>query len=90
VVEKPIVATLPQIEKLNALLANPDAASRVLALDHWMARIETVKQGWSASLTSSKSKVFQEPSGFNAAGNPSRLTLPPASRIRVRFATRMA
>jgi hypothetical protein len=32
VVEKPIVATLSQIQKLNALLANPDVASRVLAM----------------------------------------------------------
>lgn len=38
VVEKPIVATLSQIEKLKTLLAQPDAANRVLALDHWMAR----------------------------------------------------
>ncbi|SUX72240.1 Uncharacterised protein [Citrobacter freundii] len=27
-----------QIEKLKTLLAQPDAANRVLALDHWMAR----------------------------------------------------
>ena len=71
-VEKPIVATLPQIEKLNALLANPDAASRLLALDHWMARIETVKR----SLVGSISDIvkidgfLQEPSGYNAAGEP--------------------
>jgi len=39
VVEKPIVATLAQTEKLRSLLASPEAASRVLALDHWMARI---------------------------------------------------
>jgi hypothetical protein len=92
VIEKPIVATLPQIEKLNALLANPDAASRVLALDHWMARIETVKR----SLVGSVSDIvkidgfLQEPSGLTPQGNPSRLTLPPASRTRVRFATRTA
>ncbi|AHW93320.1 Gfo/Idh/MocA family oxidoreductase [Enterobacter asburiae] len=72
VVEKPIVATLPQIEKLNALLANPDAASRVLALDHWMTRIETVKR----SLVGSISDIvkidgfLQEPSGYNATGEP--------------------
>lgn len=72
VVEKPIVATLPQIETLNALLANPDVAPRVLALDHWMARIETVKR----SLVSSISDIvkidgfLQEPSGFNASGEP--------------------
>lgn len=72
VVEKPIVATLSQIEKLNALLANPDVASRVLALDHWMARIETVKR----SLVGNVSDIvkidgyLQEPSGVNAAGEP--------------------
>lgn len=38
VVEKPVVATLSQIERLKTLLAEPEAASRVLALDHWMAR----------------------------------------------------
>lgn len=37
VVEKPINATLSQIEKLK-MLAQPGAADRVLALDHWMAR----------------------------------------------------
>ena len=72
VIEKPIVATLPQIEKLNALLADPDVASRVLALDHWMARIETVKR----SLVGGVSDIvkidgfLQEPSGYNAAGEP--------------------
>lgn len=72
VVEKPIVATLPQTEKLNVLLASPDAASRVLALDHWMARIETVKR----SLVGNVSDIIkidgflQEPSGYNAAGEP--------------------
>lgn len=72
VVEKPIVATLAQIEKLNALLANPDIAPRVLALDHWMARLETVKR----SLVGTVSDIvkidgfLQEPSGVNAAGEP--------------------
>lgn len=72
VIEKPIVATLPQIAKLNALLADPDVASRVLALDHWMARIETVKR----SLVGGVSDIvkidgfLQEPSGYNAAGEP--------------------
>jgi hypothetical protein len=92
VVEKPIVATLPQIEKLNALLANPGAASRVLALDHWMARIETVKR----SLVSTFSDIvridgfLQEPSGITPQGNPLRSTLPPVNRTRVRFSTLMA
>ena len=72
VIEKPIVATLPQIDKLNALLATPGAASRVLALDHWMARIETAKR----SLVDHFSDVvriegfLQEPSGYNAVGEP--------------------
>ncbi|MBO2911701.1 Gfo/Idh/MocA family oxidoreductase [Enterobacter sichuanensis] len=72
VVEKPIVATLSQIEKLNALLARPGVAPRVLALDHWMARLETVKR----SLVSSVSDIvkidgfLEEPSGYNAAGEP--------------------
>ncbi|HIE5561741.1 TPA: oxidoreductase [Enterobacter kobei] len=72
VIEKPIVATLPQIDKLNALLATPGAVSRVLALDHWMARIETVKR----SLVDHFSDVvriegfLQEPSGYNAVGEP--------------------
>ncbi|RXW29533.1 oxidoreductase [Enterobacter ludwigii] len=72
VVEKPVVATLPQIEKLNALLAKPGVASRVLALDHWMARLETVKR----SLVGNVSDIvkidgfLQEPSGYNVAGEP--------------------
>ena len=72
VVEKPIVATLSQIEKLKMLLAQPGAADRVLALDHWMARIETVKRG----LVSTFAEIvkiegfLQEPSGVNAAGEP--------------------
>ncbi|KUQ81628.1 MULTISPECIES: Gfo/Idh/MocA family oxidoreductase [Enterobacter cloacae complex] len=72
VVEKPIVATLSQIEKLNALLAMPGVAPRVLALDHWMARIDTVKR----QLVGNVSDIvkidgfLQEPSGYNAAGEP--------------------
>lgn len=38
VVEKPLVARLDQLESLEALLAEPGYAGRVLALDHWMAR----------------------------------------------------
>lgn len=37
-VEKPIVANLEQAARLRALLAPPEQAARVLALDHWMAR----------------------------------------------------
>lgn len=38
VVEKPIAATLAQMSHLRQLLAKPEQAQRVLALDHWMAR----------------------------------------------------
>lgn len=38
VVEKPVAATLEQLAQLQALLAAPENADRVLALDHWMAR----------------------------------------------------
>jgi hypothetical protein len=37
-VEKPVVASLTQHDSLQARLADPAQASRVLALDHWMAR----------------------------------------------------
>ncbi|WP_368541632.1 Gfo/Idh/MocA family oxidoreductase [Enterobacter soli] len=72
VVEKPIVATLSQIERLRALLASPDAAARVLALDHWMARLDMVTLGLVESLADIvKIEGFlQEPSGLNAAGEP--------------------
>ena len=88
VVEKPIVATLSQIEKLKTLLEQPDAADRVLALDHWMARngamqlalgkLGTQWQGDNPqqALVSHFSDVvkidgfLQEPSGFNATGEP--------------------
>ncbi|MGC6078733.1 Gfo/Idh/MocA family oxidoreductase [Citrobacter portucalensis] len=88
VVEKPIVATLSQIEKLKTLLEQPDAADRVLALDHWMARngamqLALGKLGaqWQGdnpqqALVSHFSDVvkidgfLQEPSGYNATGEP--------------------
>ena len=88
VVEKPIVATLSQIEKLKTLLTQPDAANRVLALDHWMARngamqLALGKLGaqWQGdnpqqALVSNFSHIvkidgfLQEPSGFNAVGEP--------------------
>jgi len=38
VVEKPIAATLEQLDQLQLLLAMPENVNRVLALDHWMAR----------------------------------------------------
>ena len=37
-VEKPVVATLAQQVRLQALLVDPEVAPRVLALDHWMGR----------------------------------------------------
>lgn len=72
VVEKPIVATLAQAEKLTSLLARPEAASRVLALDHWMARIHLVRLGLIGSFSDIVriEGFLQEPSGFNAAGEP--------------------
>jgi len=72
VVEKPIVATLAQIDRVKTLLARPEAASRVLALDHWMARINLVQLGLVRDL-SDIAKIdgfLQEPSGYNAAGEP--------------------
>lgn len=88
VVEKPIVATLSQIEKLKTLLEQPDAADRVLALDHWMARngamqlaLGKLGEQWQGdnpqqALVSHFSDVvkidgfLQEPSGYNAIGEP--------------------
>lgn len=72
VVEKPIVATLTQIARLKTLLARPEVASRVLALDHWMARINLVQLGLVKNFSDilSIEGFLQEPSGFNAAGEP--------------------
>lgn len=72
VVEKPIVATLAQIARLKTLLAKPEAAARVLALDHWMARINLVSLGLVGAFSDIVriEGFLQEPSGFNAAGEP--------------------
>jgi len=72
VVEKPIVATLTQIARLKTLLARPEAAARVLALDHWMARLNLVQLGLVSRFTDIVhiEGFLQEPSGFNAAGEP--------------------
>ncbi|MCU6670496.1 Gfo/Idh/MocA family oxidoreductase [Enterobacteriaceae bacterium H4N4] len=72
VVEKPIVATLSQIATLKTLLTASDVAARVLALDHWMARLGTVQLAQVDNVTDIvKIEGFlQEPSGFNAAGEP--------------------
>ena len=72
VVEKPIVATLSQVARLKALLAQPGAADRVLALDHWMARLGAVRFALVSHFSEivSMEGFLQEPSGFNAAGEP--------------------
>jgi len=72
VVEKPIVATLTQIARLKTLLARPEAAARVLALDHWMARLNLVHLGLVGAFSDIVriEGFLQEPSGFNAAGEP--------------------
>lgn len=71
VVEKPLVASLTQVERLKHLLAQPEVASRVLALDHWMARTGAIQvaQGQLDEIVKIEG-FLQEPSGFNAAGEP--------------------
>lgn len=108
VVEKPIVATLSQIEKLKTLLVQPGVADRVLALDHWMARngamqlaLEgSVHSGWAIAhnrhwfltfQTLLKLTVFcRSRADITLQESLSRSILPPVSRTRVSFATRMA
>ncbi|MEZ6875007.1 Gfo/Idh/MocA family oxidoreductase [Enterobacter sp. KBR-315C3_2022] len=70
VVEKPVVATLSQIERLKWLLAAPGAAARVLALDHWMARTQAARHIAGTSDIVKIEGFLQEPSGLNAAGEP--------------------
>lgn len=70
VVEKPVVATLSQIQRLKLLLASPSAASRVLALDHWMARTQAATCIAGTSDIVKIEGFLQEPSGLNAAGEP--------------------
>ena len=73
VVEKPIVANLEQAARLRALLAPPEQAARVLALDHWMARgvaLNAITPPWRAEEIVWLEGYLQEPSGFNAAGEP--------------------
>ncbi|POZ15817.1 oxidoreductase [Lelliottia aquatilis] len=71
VVEKPVVASLTQVERLKHLLAQPEDVSRVLALDHWMARTGAIQiaQGQLDEIVKIEG-FLQEPSGFNAAGEP--------------------
>src|SRR5690606_37591326 len=75
VVEKPVVGTLSQIQTLKKLLALPGAAARVLALDHWMARIAAVQRGLISTLSDiiRIEGFLQEPSGYNANGEPAAL-----------------
>lgn len=70
VVEKPIAATLAQLEKLQALLSDPQKANRVLALDHWMIRTHASNDIDSINDISHIEAFLLEPSGFNAAGEP--------------------
>lgn len=91
VVEKPVAASLAQLEQLQALLSVPENRDRVLALDHWMARdgVSQLIRGrlesdWqpeagasvTAPLITSLADIvkiegfLQEPSGFNAQGEP--------------------
>lgn len=90
VVEKPIIATLAQAVRLDTLLSHPHNASRVLALDHWMARTGALQlalgeldprwqpddDGRAIRAISGVEEIvkidgfLQEPSGFNAAGEP--------------------
>lgn len=70
VVEKPVVATLSQIERLKWLLAAPGAAARVLALDHWMARTQAATHIAGTSDIVKIEGFLLEPSGLNAAGEP--------------------
>lgn len=85
-VEKPIVANLEQAARLRALLAPPEQAARVLALDHWMARGVALNAPARSGGRKEASRLppphlsaqdivwlegyLQEPSGFNSAGEP--------------------
>ena len=70
VVEKPVAATLPQLEKLETLLKEPRIAARVLALDHWMIRTQACDYIRNINEISRIEGFLLEPSGFNAAGEP--------------------
>lgn len=80
------MANLEQAARLRALLAPPEQAARVLALDHWMARGVALNarpavaggrktSGLPPPHLSAQDIVWlegslQEPSGFNSAGEP--------------------
>ncbi|WMY72816.1 Gfo/Idh/MocA family oxidoreductase [Buttiauxella selenatireducens] len=70
VVEKPVAATLAQLEKLETLLKEPHSAARVLALDHWMVRTQACDYIRNINEISRIEGFLREPSGFNAAGEP--------------------
>jgi predicted dehydrogenase len=73
VVEKPIVAALEQLTTLGKLLAEPEVAARVLALDHWMVRTDAAQFISRVSDIERIEGFLQEPSGFNNAGEPTAL-----------------
>lgn len=68
VVEKPVAATLEQLEKLQTLLKDPQIAARVLALDHWIVRTQACNHIHNINEISRIEGFLLEPSGFNAAG----------------------
>ena len=70
VVEKPVAATLAQLETLKTLLAKPQNAARVLALDHWMIRTQACNHIHNINEIKCIEGFLLEPSGFNTAGEP--------------------
>lgn len=70
VVEKPVAATLPQLDELASLLSDPGIAARVLALDHWMVRTDAARFIDRLEDIDRIEGFLLEPSGFNAAGEP--------------------
>lgn len=83
IVEKPVVASLAEAATLAQQLVNPALAGRVLALDHWTARVEGL-QTLLAELPGGSplhdiqdilriDGYLQERSGFNEQGEPCAL-----------------
>lgn len=70
VIEKPVAATLQQLDELEALLSDPAIAARVLALDHWMVRTDAAQFIPRLEEIDRIEGFLLEPSGFNAAGEP--------------------
>ncbi|WP_227317708.1 Gfo/Idh/MocA family oxidoreductase [Cedecea davisae] len=70
VVEKPVAATLDQLEELAQLLSDPATAGRVLALDHWMVRTDAAQFIPRLEEIDRIEGFLLEPSGFNPAGEP--------------------